>query len=92
MERVGVRRIRERLSEYLGRVEAGERIEVTDRGRTVARLEPPRTPDDPLEALIADGVVRRPIRPGGLEGLELPTGPTTTAGTDAIDELRGERL
>ena len=92
MERVGVRRIRERLSEYLGRVEAGARIEVTDRGRTVARLEPPARPDDPLEALIADGVVRRPVKPGGLEGLELPVGPTSTAGTDAVRSLREEQI
>ncbi len=63
MERVGVRRLRERLSEYVRRAEAGGRIEVTDRGRTVARLEPRSRPEGPIEALIADGLGKRPVRP-----------------------------
>lgn len=40
MERVGVRELRQNLSVYLRRVQAGERLEVTERGRPVARLEP----------------------------------------------------
>lgn len=91
MERVGVRRLRERLGEYVSRAEAGERIEVTDRGRPVARLEPALQPAEPLEALIAEGLVKRALTPGGLDGLELPRGPISTAGSDAIDELRAER-
>lgn len=35
---VGVRELKAKLSEYLGRAEAGEQIVVTDRGRPVARL------------------------------------------------------
>lgn len=40
MVRVGVRELRQRASELLRRVEAGETIEVTDRGRPVAVLAP----------------------------------------------------
>lgn len=40
MARVGVRELRQRASELLRRVEAGESFEVTDRGRPVAYLGP----------------------------------------------------
>lgn len=39
-EAVGVRELRQNLSVYLVRVIAGETLEVTDRGRPVARLTP----------------------------------------------------
>jgi prevent-host-death family protein len=37
---VGIRELKNRLSEYVSRVEAGDEITVTDRGRPVARLLP----------------------------------------------------
>ena len=40
MTSVGVRELRQRASELLRRVAAGETIEVTDRGRPVALLAP----------------------------------------------------
>jgi prevent-host-death family protein len=40
MGTVGVRELRQRASELLRRVEAGETIEVTDRGRPVAVFAP----------------------------------------------------
>src|SRR5438552_19034476 len=40
MATVGVRELRQRASELLRRVEAGETIEVTDRGRPVSVLAP----------------------------------------------------
>ena len=40
MTRVGIRELRQRASELLRRVEQGETIEVTDRGRPVALLTP----------------------------------------------------
>jgi len=40
MATVGIRELRQRASELLRRVEAGETIEVTDRGRPVAVLAP----------------------------------------------------
>ena len=39
-QRVGIRELRSRLSEYLGEVRAGTTIVVTDHGRQVARIGP----------------------------------------------------
>ena len=56
MASVGVRELRQRASELLRRVEQGETIEVTDRGRRVAILSPP--PDgSPLDRLRALGEI-----------------------------------
>jgi prevent-host-death family protein len=56
MARVGVRELRQRASELLRRVEQGETIEITDRGRPVARLAP-LPAGRPLERLRAAGEV-----------------------------------
>lgn len=40
MVRIGVRELRQHASRYLERVAHGESLEVTDRGRPVARLVP----------------------------------------------------
>jgi prevent-host-death family protein len=53
MASVGVRELRQRASELLRRVEGGESIEITDRGRPVAVLVP--VPDDPLARLQETG-------------------------------------
>lgn len=54
MASVGVRELRQRASELLRRVEAGETIQVTDRGRPVAVLAP--LPDQgPLDRLRSTG-------------------------------------
>lgn len=56
MERIGVRELRQRASEMLRRVAAGESLEVTDRGRPVAVLSP--VPHgSPLQQLRAAGEV-----------------------------------
>jgi prevent-host-death family protein len=54
MASVGVRELRQRASELLRRVQAGETIEVTDRGRPVALLSP-LPAADPLAQLEASG-------------------------------------
>ncbi|CAN5666397.1 MAG: type II toxin-antitoxin system Phd/YefM family antitoxin [Ilumatobacteraceae bacterium] len=54
MSSVGVRELRQRASQLLRLVEAGETIEITDRGRPVALLTP--IPDlSPLERMRAAG-------------------------------------
>ena len=55
MERIGVRELRQHASRYLARVAHGESLEVTDRGRPVARLVPVAT--DPWADMIATGKV-----------------------------------
>lgn len=55
-----MRDLKNNLSRYLDRVQAGEEVIVTDRGRPVARLAALDSSTDRLAELIAEGVVRRP--------------------------------
>ena len=55
MDRIGVRELRQHASRYLARVAHGESLEVTDRGRPVARLVP--ITSDAWADLIASGRV-----------------------------------
>ena len=66
---VGIRELKNGLSRYIDRVESGEEVIVTDRGRPVAKLSPLDASDDRLAQLVAAGVVRPPTsrtrqRPG----------------------------
>ncbi len=54
MTSVGVRELRQRASELLRLVEHGETIEITDRGRPVARIVPERI-DESVAELILQG-------------------------------------
>lgn len=54
MKRIGVRELRQQASRHLREVEGGETIEITDRGRPVARLVPIE-PKGVVESLIASG-------------------------------------
>jgi prevent-host-death family protein len=66
MTSVGIRELRQRASELLRRVEDGESIEITDRGRPVAVLGP--LPEDPVERLRASGE----LQPGYGDLADLP--------------------
>jgi len=55
MEAIGVRELRQHASRYLERVRQGETLEVTDRGRPVARLVP--VGSDTWTDLVASGRV-----------------------------------
>lgn len=54
-ERVGVRELRQNLSVYLRKVQEGETLEVTERGRPVARLTPLAPDEGVIDRLIAEG-------------------------------------
>ena len=87
MATVGVRELRQRASELLRRVEAGETIEVTDRGRPVALLTP--VPDaGPLARLRAAGEVT--AASGALSGLAppLPLAPGQEPPSVILERLR----
>ncbi len=59
MRRIGIRELRQQASTYLRDVERGETIEVTDRGRPVARIVPiPPARLGIRESLIAGGRLR----------------------------------
>ncbi len=70
MKSVGVRELKNRLSEFLRDVRAGERVLVTDRGEVVAELSPPGQqgggePDVPPALL---GLARRGLATLGAPG------------------------
>ena len=56
MRAVGIRQLKDRLSEYVRLAAAGETLLVTDRGRVAAALRPPQLarPARPLDAVVAD--------------------------------------
>jgi prevent-host-death family protein len=60
MATVGVRELKNRLSEFLRRVAAGERITVTDRGRPVAVVIPPDENEEVARvmAMVKEGLAR----------------------------------
>ncbi len=63
MKSVGVRDLKNKLSEYLRRVRLGESVLVTDRGEVVAELQPPgQRQGDPsvpagLQSLVKRGLL-----------------------------------
>ncbi len=91
-DQVGVRELRDRLSSYLARVQAGEEIEVTDRGQPIAMLVPLPASRAAVAELVATGQVRlaeRRWRPGVArsappDGAKLPS--------ENLDEQRTDRL
>jgi prevent-host-death family protein len=89
--RVGVRELRQNLSVYLERVKDGETIEVTERGRPVARLAPlPAAQQPAYERLVAEGLIR-PGRGDLLElGAPLPRQPGERSLSEALVEQRDE--
>jgi prevent-host-death family protein len=55
MERIGLRELRQNASQYIARVARGETVEVTQRGRLVARIVP--AGEDTWDDLILRGEV-----------------------------------
>lgn len=57
METVGIRELKTHLSRHLKRVRAGARLLVTERGRSIATINPVETPADVdwAHQLVADG-------------------------------------
>lgn len=58
MERVGIRDLKAHLSRHLKRVRAGSRLLVTERGRTIAAIQPVETSVamDWANALVREGL------------------------------------
>ncbi|MCB0927363.1 MAG: type II toxin-antitoxin system prevent-host-death family antitoxin [Mycobacterium sp.] len=91
MKVIGVRELRQNASKYLERVEAGEELSVTMRGRLVARLVPVTATDRTRDELIANGALSPARRRGGLAGIDttgLPEGDLSAV----LAELREERF
>jgi prevent-host-death family protein len=93
MDRAGIRELRQHLSRYVERVKAGASIEVTERGRAVARLVPHVGHDDELAALERRGLT---VKRSALDVASLGPVPKRAEGqrplSAVLEELRsGER-
>lgn len=86
MADVGVRELKQRLSEFLDRAERGELLQVTDRGRPKALLGPL-----PGRARVEQGTAEGWIRPGSGAALRpVPRAKASRRVRDALAEDRGE--
>ena len=96
MKQVGLRELKNRLSEYVRLVRAGEHVQVTDRGQVVAELVPPAPPKGrDLAAGLAElerrGLLRSPAAAGRVRYARLPRLLPTGTAQRLLDENRGER-
>ncbi|HEX5475130.1 MAG TPA: type II toxin-antitoxin system prevent-host-death family antitoxin [Vicinamibacterales bacterium] len=91
----GIRELKDNLSRYIRRVEAGQRIAVTAHGRVVAELVPPGTATDKSsrtrwDELLAAGILHPPLEDGdpfeAWPDIRLPAG----TAAELIDADRGE--
>jgi len=95
MASTGIRELKNNLSRYVRRIEAGERIAITAHGRVVAELVPPGTAGrsrgpSRFDELVAAGVIRPPLESGDptedWPDIRLPSG----TAAELIDADRGE--
>lgn len=90
---VTVRELRQNLSVFLRRVERGETLSVTNRGRAVAVLSPLPGASDPIDRLEAEG---RIAQRATLDLCDLPAPVKPPAGSmsvsEALDEQREEKI
>lgn len=84
MSDVGIRELKEHLSEYLDRAERGETLRVTDRGRPKALLGPV-----PGRARIESGIRAGWITPGS--GVPLGSARRSKASRRVLDVLAEDR-
>jgi antitoxin (DNA-binding transcriptional repressor) of toxin-antitoxin stability system len=85
---VGVKVLKNKLSEYLRVAASGETVLVTDRDRVVAELGPPRAGRAPA---LADALLAEAVRQGWMEApLMVAEGPPPRKPVARWDELRRE--
>lgn len=90
--RIGIRELRQHASVYVDLVEKGQTVDITNRGRLVARLVPARDVESPLERLVAAGIIQAAEDPGRLLDIEpappVPEGQPTAS--DIVLRMRAE--
>jgi len=93
MRAVGLKVLKNRLSEYVRLAAGGETILVTDRDRIVAELVPPRESRSPLlaDAQLADAVRRGWITPPALTAGGPPPRRPVMRFRDLLRELGQDR-
>ncbi len=91
MRSIGVRELRQNASKYLRLVEAGETIEVTDRGRPVAHLTPLEEPKPKTRAEeIIEDLTRRGLLIPAKEPWPPPPPLEPTPGKPTLSEILAE--
>ncbi len=89
MEKIGIRELRQHASLWVAKAKGGASIQITDRGKPVARLVPIHPTERERDALIADGLLvpaQNPRTP--LSTDDLIEGPPLSR---ILDELRSDR-
>ena len=84
---VGVRELKQHLSQYLDRAAAGEVIQVTERGIVTVQIVPVPGTGQMVKG-VEEGWITPPSRSGGLAPVKRATASRRTA--DALTDDRGE--
>jgi len=93
MRSVGLKVLKNKLSEYVRLAAGGETVLVTDRDRVVAELVPPRSGRSPLlaDAMLADAVREGWITPPTLTPDSPPPRKPIAPLGDLMEELQRDR-
>jgi len=84
-QRIGIRELRQHASVYVDLAEKGVVVDITNRGRLVARLVPVREAESPLERLVAAGIIREAEESGDV--LEIEPAPPVPPGHPTASEI-----
>jgi len=93
MRSVGLKVLKNKLSEYIRLAAGGETVLVTDRDRVVAEIVPPQAGRSPLlaDALLAEAVRSGWLTPAVLAGGSPPPRKPVAAFRDLMKELQQDR-
>jgi antitoxin (DNA-binding transcriptional repressor) of toxin-antitoxin stability system len=93
MKSVGIKVLKNRLSEYVRMASQGETILVTDRDQVVAELTPPNAMRSPemADALLADAVRQGWIRPAALPQKGAPPRQPVVPFSELMKDLQRDR-
>lgn len=93
MRAVGIKTLKNKLSEYVRLAASGETVLVTDRDRVVAELTPPRAERSPIlaDALLAEAVRNGWLKPPTSVDSQPPPRRPITRAADLMAELDADR-
>jgi antitoxin (DNA-binding transcriptional repressor) of toxin-antitoxin stability system len=93
MRSVGIKMLKNKLSEYVRIASGGEIVLVTDRDRVVAELGPPRPERSPFvaDSLLAEAVRAGFVTPPTLVSSEAPVGQPVMTLHELLADLQRDR-
>ena len=94
MRSVGIKLLKNKLSEYIRLAAEGETVLVTDRDRVVAELGPPAPGRSPLisDALLLDAVRQGWLRPPLSVSSEMPARKPVMKLAEILHDLQDDRM